>query len=562
MTTTTAFRHSRKKLRDIASGIDAMQEIKDYMEGCLTLDSRPILSQQQINRRHLCRWMMNRLDVMHKVGLACADIEGIDSIRCIETRYDSFGYVATVREPGSWETKSVSVSQRLFPYSLEWLGVDTPTKGNRFIDFYLKVYDPSRSWVSGCQVNHSRVRAISLTPNYNRLPDWVREGLMYAPESAKIGGDRIGNIWRLPSCVKAWKWCPDLPKHIAEKIGKRSPKFRILAAWAWETRDKWDKDNKEISRAEQNADFWDRLDRIARCPLLEQIQFLLPSMDWRRGQWIAFLTESLGLPWGVIELKLNPRDSGFRDEMLEAIALYADPSTACKTLFGCTGRATVKAFQGSTKEQWQWAAAVGESNPDAVQKILSQSVQIGYEPEAVDFLMSLPMQTRIKLLGCTTFKYRGDECIISPDHVRDTGYLWKNIQTKPELGRVRNWFSVHETLAAAFVKELPDEALPIPAGWDRLDGLCAVDGSWSIEFPKRVATLKYWGEIQRNCVGGYGPAIKQGRSVVFVVRERGQITHTVEYSSGVCNQFYSYGNGRPDHTVKESVTGAIAQAFS
>ena len=137
------------------------------------------------------------------------------------------------------------------------------------------------------------------------------------------------------------------------------------------------------------------------------------------------------------------------------------------------------------------------------------------------------MQSRVRLLAATTFKYRGAVHPISDDYVRDTGYLWKNIPQKPELGRIRCWFSAHEQLSAAFVKSLPDEALPIPQGWERVDGLCSIDGSWSLEFPRRVATLKYYGEALRNCVGGYGSAIKSGRSVIFVVRERGILTIAV-----------------------------------
>lgn len=110
------------------------------------------------------------------------------------------------------------------------------------------------------------------------------------------------------------------------------------------------------------------------------------------------------------------------------------------------------------------------------------------------------------------------------------------------------------------MKELPDEALPIPAGWERVDGLCSIDGAWTLEFPKRVATLKYYGETLRNCVGGYGPAIKFGRSVIFVVREKGLLTHCVEISSGSVNQFYRSGNSSADWGIRESVEVALRQA--
>ncbi|MGC8710953.1 MAG: PcfJ domain-containing protein, partial [Leptodesmis sp.] len=246
---------------------------------------------------------------------------------------------------------------------------------------------------------------------------------------------------------------------------------------------------------------------------------------------------------------------------LEAIAATASPQRLCREFFGSAGKATVKAFQSASQDSWLWAAVLCDRNPDAAQKILSQSQIIGFEPEAIDFLRSLPMSARLRLLGATTFRYRGETHPISPDHVRDTGYLWKNIQQKPELGRIRCWFSVHEQLSAAFVKELPDdEVIPVPAGWERVDGLAAVDGAWELEFPKRVATLKRWGEILRNCVGGYGPAIRSGRSVVFAVRERGAITHCVEVVGRQINQFYRSGNSDPDPVIKDSVCESLRQA--
>ena len=172
------------------------------------------------------------------------------------------------------------------------------------------------------------------------------------------------------------------------------------------------------------------------------------------------------------------------------------------------------------------------------------------------------MQARVRLLASTTFKYRGEIHPISNDHVRDTGYLWSQFEAeaKPDLGRVRCWFSAHETLASAYVETLPDESLPIPDGWERINGLCSVDGSWEIEFPQRVATLKYYGQALRNCIGGYGNAIKSGRSIIFSIRERGILTHCVEVANGGVNQFCRSGNSDPDYGVKSAVIAALEQA--
>ena len=268
----------------------------------------------------------------------------------------------------------------------------------------------------------------------------------------------------------------------------------------------------------------------------------------------------LGLPFGFLFQSWGRLKYASKDVYLNAIASYGNPVKVCQNLFGNGGKRTVELFKSASKDAWQWASAVCFGNADAVQKVLAIAELISYQSDAVEFLKSLPMQSRIRLLGATTFKYRGQVQPISDDHVRDTGYLWSNIQQKPDLGRIRCWFSVHEQLSAAFVKELPDEALPIPAGWERVDGLCAVDGSWQLEFPKRVATLKYYGEVLRNCLGAYGPAIKSGRSVIFVVREQGLLTHCVEVCGDNINQFYRAGNSSPDYGVKQSVELALSQA--
>jgi hypothetical protein len=282
------------------------------------------------------------------------------------------------KEIGAWE-------HRPFPESLTDLGIDGAKSAQRFAEFYRTVHKPDRVWLSGCQVNHKRAADIALTPNYNRLPEWVRKGLMNAPHSAKIGGDRIGDIWRLPACVKAWKWAP-LPKRIAEKIGKCSPRFRMLAAIAWVAATDYEGTNVEA--------FWGHLAWLQRASLMEIVEFAIDRMNWGRTRWAAFLTESLGLPWGLIELPKEVTTSS----TTEAITTYGSPKQACLALFGVAGKATERAFQSASKDAWQWASALAYGNPDTVQKILGMDTLIVWEPEAVDFLKSLPMVSRLRML--------------------------------------------------------------------------------------------------------------------------------------------------------------------
>lgn len=442
---------------------------------------------------------------------------------------------------------------------------------------FLKLWDAvavhDRPLGSCYQPQVGKVKALATTPNYNRLPVWVKQGLIqYAPW---IETERVGNIWRLADCVKGWRWGA-FPKKIAERVGRFSPRSRMIAGLAWNHASYYDprtsheqgwfsNNNKyvdwdnPITRPEVEKNFWLYFRELQNASTFSE---LLEFICQAGGDIRCQVELALGLPFKTLS-DVWQKDFSEPDEIIEAILPWMDPKQACENLFGLAGKGTVKAFRNcQNADLYKWAGALAYGDADATQKILRMGQDaIAWEPDAVEFLNSLPMVSRLRMLQAKTFRYRGEEQEISPDHIRDTGYLWKNIQQKPELGRIRCWFSVHEQLAAAFVKELPDEALPVPSGWDRVDGLCAVDASWSIELPKRVATLKYYGKVLNNCVGGYGPAIKQGRSVIFVVRERGIITHCVEINSrGECNQFYAARNQYGDERLKREVLSELRKA--
>lgn len=561
---------------------EAEQEIKNYIEGVyesyweLTQEEADSIAANRGNHDDL----MERLSAQGKSAGAryiAARINSGDEPDLKQLAKDWWSHRAIKRELSKEELIEIEASAM----NLRMLGIKTGWQARRFYELYKEVRVKDRPWGSCYQVNHHKVLAMATTPNYNRLPLWVKKGLV--ENDVYIQTERIGNIWRLPDCVRAWKWCPALPKGIAEKVGRMSMRGRVLAALAWREvspyRNVYDWRIRNWGFYEQTTEeqvefvsvpryqiitqFWTEFRKLERVSLLELITRLLNKSPYEMGTVRCIVEGLMGLPYQALkdEWPSSRYDDTTEFTIVELIARYSNPKEACQYLFGVSGKATIKAFQQcQSKDAWRWAGALAQGNPDAVQKILKMTTLIEWQSEAVNFLMSLPMVSRLRMLQATEFKYRGEVHPISPDHVRDTGYLWSNIQNKPELGRVRCWFSVHETLAAAFVKELPDELLPIPAGWERIDGLCAVDGSWELEFPKRVATLKYYGQLLNNCVGGYGPAIKSGRSTIFVVREYGQITHCVEFCNGYCNQFYQAGNRGPDYNVKESVLQALEQA--
>jgi hypothetical protein len=279
----TATRHNSKSvLLNKARQAIALEEIDLWEEG--TFDQEVVTSQELAERakvRRLRRWMWNRTDAMASAGL-------------MERRFDPEGR-------GEYEV--------FFPHSLMRIGVDTPAKGNRFIDLYLQVHVADRGWLSGYQVDQRRVAEISLSPSsYKKLPLWVKQGLITAPDHAKIGGDRVGNIWRLPHCVKAWRWCDRLPKNLAEKIGKLSPKMRMLAGWAYASA-RYEgivMYGLDLPRSVRDAEFWENLAALERMTLANQLKWMLGTRGadpgWDRVKWTTFLSHSLGLPWGTFML--------------------------------------------------------------------------------------------------------------------------------------------------------------------------------------------------------------------------------------------------------------------
>jgi hypothetical protein len=170
----------------------------------------------------------------------------------------------------------------------------------------------------------------------------------------------------------------------------------------------------------------------------------------------------------------------------------------------------------------------------------------------------------MKMLQTFTYKHHGEEHSLNDFHYKDTGMLFNNLVREghtPELGRVRCWLTSHEVLARQYVRYLPNEPVKIPQGWERVQGLCAVDGSWRIELPTSTAELKYWGETLSNCVGGYGRNINEGQSIVFVVYWQGTLKYCAEVNNNKrIAQFYGQRNSSPIWSEKDSVCYALEQA--
>lgn len=457
------------------------------------------------------------------------------------------------------------------------LGIKWDWEAERFLNLYKEVMNSSRSWGSCFQVPQKKVLQIATTPNYNRLPLWVKKTMVNA--GAFTVTERIGNIWRLKDCARAWKWHGGLPKGIAEKVGRLSVKSRLLAAVAFEsvTNSRWDQHRQqgwETPRSELTQKFWETFKKLHRMSFPELLSLLRIEYGLGlKGYTLNRIEILLDLPFGTLqESSCKVKSARNEAELFEGIGRFLTPEKACQTLFGASGKATVKAFQGSALVARRWAAALAYGNADLLQKYFRVTNCIEFEEDAISFLKSLSPEVALRMIQTTEFKVRGEVHPVDLNLVRDTGYLFTKLQEGeggvPNLGRVRCWLTCHETFSKEYVKRLPDFELQVNRDFAPLQGLCAVDGSWEIEIPTRNAQLKLWGEQLSHCVGGYGEAVNSGRSIILAVREHGWVTHTVEMTPSEspsefpysCQQFYGYGNSEPPDVLRQSVLGALAQA--
>jgi len=474
------------------------------------------------------------------------------------------------------------------------LGIRFDWQAERFLNLYKEVMNPKRSWGSCYQVDHAKTLAIATTPNFNRLPMWVKK-VMVDADAFQVS-DRIGNIWRLKDCARAWKWCGNLPKSIAERVGRMPVKSRLLAKFAWEEiieersiawqsfhKVNWtDRDGNPISRHELTMEFWATFREYSQANFGQLLPYIMgdENGEWSRSGYsrkdyyikkhyrtlleVALNLPHESLPWNRLNLSKNS------DQLLLGLVDFLSPQKACEHLFGTTGKATVKAFQNSSPTPRKWAMVLVNNNADLLQKYLNlpESSVIGFQEDAIAFLKSLSPEVALRMLQTTTFKVRGEVNDVDSNLVRDAGYLWKQLSQDgigaPELGRVRCWLTVHETLAKEYVRRQPDYELKVNPDFKRVQGLCAVDGNWELEIPTCNAQLKLWGEQLSHCVGGYGQAVNSGRSIILAVREQGRVTHTVEMiksgNSYSCQQFYGYRNTGAPAELRDSVLGALEQA--
>lgn len=451
-------------------------------------------------------------------------------------------------------------------------------KGVRWVEDAIRVYKllphvwvKGRSWESPYQINADQLVLVATNPNYRNLPIWAKAQIIKGNHASS----RPGDVWRtLMPALKAWKWNQSIPKKFAKRLGEMSPKHRALGAIAWEASREGSWETNGEALPDQKSGFWQKFQSFCQNPE-EAVKFLLFGV--RRDGYLYYVftdtyvrNKTLELLWGLPHRFLDGRS--FNDitekEAVELIQKYGGGSAAvCRTLFGCGGKQIQRLFRASSLDQSKWAQALAFGKEDLVQKYLASEC-VPYQEEAVPFLKFLGEKPARRMVQTTKMTIRGKLQDVTKDYIRDTGYLFSELQkadVSPQLGRVRCWFSTHEVLAKEYIKILPDFELRVNPDFAPLDGLCSVDMVWELEIPKHQHQLKRYGEILSHCVGGYGAAINRGNSVIVAVYFNGILKYTLEFNQEGnhkyrCNQFYGYQNSHPESGDRAVVIDMFKQA--
>lgn len=468
----------------------------------------------------------------------------------------------------SWNREESRDIFHYYPGRLIGLGIRFAWQADRFCRLFAEVCNEKRSWRSCYQTNQAVVKDFALTANYNRLPVWVKRVLI---ETGNVpNADRIGNIWDLIPAAAGWKYHRNFPKSIAKRIGKLPIWKRMTAAKAWNKvsdggyslayfrnhQSGWE---YSTTRTEMINQFWVEFNKAASYNPVALLDGLAAVTSDKNQKFISRRAEAvLSLPFGYLNGVFD------KSNLIEYYKL-ADQDALLKGLFGTNAKSVKSAWENCKPDQMRWAIGLApKENADVVCKFLTTPCVVVFQEDTVPFLKSLgDWKPQLRMIETTTYRVRGEEKVVEDFLVKDTGMLFNNLADQCDdnnLGRVRCWLSAHEELGRRYIGTLPNSPVTVPTNWERVNGLCSVDGIWRIELPTSTAQLKFWGKQLHNCVGGYGVSINAGKCIVFVVYVNGLLTYCVEVSSRSIRQFNADRNSSTYNGVRDSVTAALQQA--
>jgi len=207
---------------------------------------------------------------LHEAAKTPSIQQRLIDMELIKKRYEKITIHESDPEYRSWSAynyKLIETGLRYDAQTLVNLGCRFPGEARRFIDLYDQLRVKGRVWRSCYQTDQHRVAEIVLS-EARHLPLWVQKVLMN--RDIPISLDRLGDIWTLLPCAKAWKLCPTMPRKIAYRIGQLPLWKRMLARDVWNhveklTRDEyqWNSEKKEseivrygMPRSEAYNHFW------------------------------------------------------------------------------------------------------------------------------------------------------------------------------------------------------------------------------------------------------------------------------------------------------------------
>jgi hypothetical protein len=235
------------------------------------------------------RWIISRV-ILREVTLEEAKETNKVRLRLIRYLKLNEGIGLPYEKEGVWfeELRTPQLAERLVN-----LGIKDWWEVKRFLPLWEGVRAPGRVWNSGHQPDHSTVLEVALTPNYNRLPIWVKRVLVRMPVPT-----RIGNVWDLIPAVRVWKYNTEIPKSLAVRLGtlyKSRPDLRALAGVIWKKEGgQWDRARRR-SRTERICAFWQRFNQVCHSGRTAIAQYL-----WVSGHKRLALRKLYGeLSWAI-----------------------------------------------------------------------------------------------------------------------------------------------------------------------------------------------------------------------------------------------------------------------
>ncbi len=146
-------------------------------------------------------------------------------------------------------------SYHLSPYHfINRKGINTPDDVIAFLDLWTEVAKPGAHFRYR---GNPSINSVALVAKYcSELPLHAKRdlvGLGYG-QFYRLDFDRLGNVYRLIDCARAWKVEPELPKNVAEQIGRMPANQRFAAKVAW--KEMVMTTHSESTRAERMAIFW------------------------------------------------------------------------------------------------------------------------------------------------------------------------------------------------------------------------------------------------------------------------------------------------------------------